>query len=108
MKTYKLEDMTRGWFIGDFEPSVLRTSSFEVGLLSHEKGTKWSPHYHKQAVEYNVLVSGLMKIQDIVIHPGDIFVLGKYEVADPEFLEDCRVLCVKTPSVKDDKYEVGD
>ena len=37
---------------------------------------------------------------------GDIFLIEKYEIADPEFLEDCKVLCVKRPSIIGDKYEV--
>jgi len=37
MKLHKLDDMVRGWFIGNFEPSVLKTKKFEVGILSHKK-----------------------------------------------------------------------
>ena len=47
-----------------------------------------------------------MKVQNTLIHSGDIFVFDKYEISDPEFLEDCKVLCVKTPSIKNDKFEV--
>ena len=37
---------------------------------------------------------------------GQVFILEPWEVADPIFLEDCKVLVIKTPSVKGDKYEV--
>ena len=40
MKIKKINDMWRGWFIGDFEPSVLKTKEFEVGVLTHKKGEK--------------------------------------------------------------------
>jgi quercetin dioxygenase-like cupin family protein len=106
MKTAKLSDMTRGWFIGDFEPSVMRTPLFEVGVLTHLKGEAWPAHYHKVATEYNVLLSGSMRIAGQVIEVGDIFWFEPGDVADPEFLEDCKVLCVKRPSVIGDKYEV--
>jgi len=106
MKIHKLKDMHRGWFIGDFEPSVFQTKQFEIGILTHKKGECWDAHYHKEATEYNVLISGLMKIQETLIHPGDIFIIDKYEIADPEFLEDCTVACVKTPSIANDKFEV--
>ena len=33
----KLSDTTRGWVIGDFEPSLLKTKDFEVGILTHLK-----------------------------------------------------------------------
>lgn len=106
MKTAKLSDMTRGWFIGDFEPSVLRTPLFEVGVLSHKKGEAWPAHYHRVATEYNVLLSGSMRIAGEVIEVGDIFWFEPEDVADPEFLENCKVLCVKRPSIIGDKYEV--
>ena len=47
-----------------------------------------------------------MIIQNKEINSGDVFVLDRYEVADPVFLEDCTVVCVKTPSIPSDKFEV--
>jgi len=103
MKIYKIDDMTRGWFIGDFEPSVLRTKDFEVGVLTHKKGEYWAPHYHEFSDEYNLLIKGKMIIQKKELNEGDIFIIEKNEVADPDFLEDCTVLVIKTPSVPGDK-----
>ena len=105
MKVYDSKEMVRGWFVGDFEPSVFRTKEFEVALLLHEKGEAWPVHYHKIATEINYLVSGKMILQGRELNAGDIFVIEPYEIADPQFLEDCQVICVKTPSVPGDKYE---
>lgn len=101
-----IKNMVRGWFIGNFEPSVYKTSQFEVGILFHPKGERWPKHYHKEAIEINVLISGKMIIKNELLLPGNIFVIEKNEIADPEFLEDCTIVCVKTPSVPGDKYEV--
>ena len=98
--------MYRGWLIGDFEPSILKTKDFEVGMLKHKKGEIWPRHFHKEAIEYNCLIEGKMIVQDIMIEPGTIFIFEKNEVADPIFLEDCTVLVVKTPSIIGDKYEI--
>lgn len=106
MKITKISDYKRGWFIGDFEPSILRTKDFEVALLTHKKDEQWPVHYHKNSVEYNVLVSGKMIIQGRELNSGDVFVFEKNEIADPIFLEDCTVVCVKVPSLPNDKYEV--
>ena len=38
--------------------------------------------------------------------PGDIFILEPKEVADPIFHEDCKIVCVKKPSIIGDKFEV--
>ena len=101
-----MSNMIRGWFIGDFKPSILRTDKFEVGILTHKKGEYWPPHFHKEAIEYNVLLEGKMKVQETIINTEDIFIFKKGEIADPEFLEDCKVLVVKVPSIPRDKYEV--
>lgn len=106
MKTAKINDMIRGWFVGNFEPSVLKTDVFEVGILSHKKGEQWPKHIHKIATEYNVLIKGRMTICGETIEPGTIFTIEPFEIADPVFLEDCTVVVVKTPSVKGDKYNV--
>lgn len=106
MKIEKLDNMTRGWFIGFFDPSVFKTSLFEVGILRHSKGETWPRHTHKIATEINCLISGKMTIQGVELNSGDIFTLLPGEIADPEFLEDCTVVVVKTPSIKEDKYEL--
>jgi quercetin dioxygenase-like cupin family protein len=101
-----LKNMCRGWFVGNFTPSIYRTDQFEVGVLFHPKGEKWPKHYHKEAVEINVLISGRMIINGRLLSSGNIFLIEKNEIADPEFLEDCTIVCVKSPSIPGDKYEV--
>lgn len=103
MKVSRIEDYKNGWFIGNFEPSVLKTKEFEVGIMQHKQGEEWPCHYHT-GTEINYLVSGNLRIQKIVLQPGDIFMLEPYEVADPEFLTDCTVVVVKTPSIPGDKF----
>ena len=107
MDVTKLKDMHRGWFIGNFDPSVLNTEDFEVGVLTHLKDEKWPAHYHKVGTEYNVLLSGRMRVCDTELCKGDIFVIEPNEVADPVFHEDCTILCVKVPGDSTDKIIVG-
>jgi quercetin dioxygenase-like cupin family protein len=104
MKTHQLKDFWRGWFIGNFEPSLLKTEQFEVGYLHHPKGEQWPDHYHKLGTEYNLLVKGRMTICGETINEGEIFVIDPLEVASPEFLEDCYIVCIKSPGPKGDKY----
>jgi hypothetical protein len=42
-----------------------------------------------------------MIMQDKILEEGDIFILEPYEISDPTFLEDCNIICVKTPSAQD-------
>lgn len=102
----KLEDYTRGWVIGDFLPSVLRTKGFEVGVLKHYKDEKWSAHYHSVSTEYNILIEGSMNVCGKELIKGDVFIIEQNEVADPTFHEDCTIVCIKVPSAIGDKHLV--
>lgn len=106
MEVYKLKDYTRGWFVGNFEPSVLKTDIFEVAIMTHKKGEVWDKHIHKISTEYNVLIDGEMTICGKKINQGDIFVINKNEIADPVFIEDCKIVVLKVPSVPSDKYKI--
>jgi quercetin dioxygenase-like cupin family protein len=93
----KIDEMFRGWFIGDFEPSIYKTKEFEVGYLLHKKDEVWKAHYHAVGTEVNYLIRGKMilrnvefenKMQDVELNTGDLFVLYPNEIADPILLED--------------------
>lgn len=101
--TYSSLDFTRGWFIGNFKPTLFERKDIEVGLLRHSKGEKWDFHYHSKADEINILVQGKMILNGIQIGPGTIFVIYKNEIACPIFEEDCKIVCIKVPSVQKDK-----
>jgi hypothetical protein len=108
MQKFKLEDMTGGWFVGDFAPAAFTTNKFEVCYKHHYKGEYWDKHYHPVATEINLLVRGRMKINNELITAGEIFVISPMEEAKPDFLEDCELVVIKTPSLKGDKVIVID
>lgn len=102
----KIQEFTGGWFIGDFEPTLLKSKDFEVSVKTHPAGEIWDKHYHKVATEYNFVISGKVEIDNQIFVKDDIFIIPPDYVVDPTFLEDCTILCVKTPSVKGDKYVI--
>jgi quercetin dioxygenase-like cupin family protein len=106
MLVKRLEDFKGGWFLGNFEPTLLKTEQFEVAVHRYKKGQQWPKHYHEFTTEYNCVISGRMRIQDTIFADGDLFVIHPMEVADPEFLEDCVLVIVKTPSIPGDKILV--
>lgn len=97
--------MKNGWFVGNFEPSAFK-ADFEVCYKQHKKGEKWDTHYHKKGTEINLLIKGKMKINDIIISKGQIFVIEPYYISKPTFLEDCELIVVKSISDKNDKYKI--
>jgi len=104
MQIYKLNDMKDGWFVGDFSPAAFTTDQFEVCYKKHFVGEYWATHYHTTITEINLLVKGKMKINNIEINAGEIFVIPPYYVSKPEFLQDCELVIIKTPSVIGDKF----
>ena len=106
MDVRHISDFTGGWFIGNFEPSLLKCAGFEAGIKVHQKGEDWPAHYHKIATEYNVIVYGKMTIQNQVLTAGDVFVLKPYEIADPIFHEETAIVCIKHPGANNDKFEL--
>lgn len=104
MKKRALKEMIRGWFIGDFEPSLLKTKEFEVAVQSYSKGSIEKEHYHKLATEYTLILKGSALMQSKKYKEGDIVIIEPNEVTGFEALEDCQTLVVKVPSVKGDKY----
>lgn len=101
MKILNIEDMVGGWFVGDFEPTAYKTKNFEVSYKLHPKGQEWDIHYHTDVTEINYVIRGNMVLQGKILKTGDIFILEPYEIADPNFLEDTEIICVKTPSIND-------
>lgn len=105
MKTAKLEDMIKGWFIGNFEQTLLRTNDVEVAVKSYNKGDYEEKHYHKIATEITVIVSGKVKMNGIEYSKGDIVVMEPNEATDFECLENgTQNVVVKLPGANDDKY----
>jgi dTDP-glucose pyrophosphorylase len=100
----KMTDMFRGWYVGDFEPTVYKTDAFEAGFLLHKKGEKWPSHYHKDLTEINYMVEGQALINNKIINAGDIFVFKRGVPCSPVFLEDCKIMCIKTPGILGDKH----
>ncbi len=108
MRTHKLEDFTKGWMVGDFEPSIVRSKGTEVAFQSFRAGHVGEKHFHAQTTEITLIVSGHMKLGKEEFKAGDILVMEPYDVSDSEFLADTSLVVIKTPSVPTDKWLIGD
>lgn len=106
MEIHKFNKFTKGWFIGDFDPVVLKTDQFEVAYQTHKKGEIHDIHYHKKSREYNLLLTGSMIINEQELNEGDLFIIEPYEVSEPTFLTDVSLVVVRIPSIKGDKYVI--
>lgn len=108
MKSAKLNDMVKGWFIGNFEPSLYKTNDCEVAVKQYKKGDKEAKHYHKIATEYTVVIKGTIVMFGNFYKEGDIIVCEPGDATNFEALEDSINVVVKIPGANNDKYLMED
>lgn len=106
MKIEKISNMTKGWFIGNFDPSLYKTNDCEVAVKTYTRGDVEQAHYHKIATEITVVVKGRVKMFDTIFVEGDIVIVEPGDITTFEALDDAVNVVVKLPGVNNDKYIV--
>ena len=102
----KLKDFKRGWLVGDFEPVLFNSKDIEIAVQEYKAGDKEAPHYHAKAIEYNLILEGLVTFNGDEFNKDEICIINKNDVSDFRAITDAKVLVIKTPSVIGDKYIV--
>lgn len=108
METFDLNKMVRGWFIGDFEPSCLKTDQFEISVRKYAAGEGEKNHVHKVSTEFTVIVSGKVYMNGTCYEPWTIIEIKPGEYTDFYAVIDSVTVVVKVPCVKGDKYDTFD
>lgn len=104
MKTAKLDEMIKGWFIGNFEPTLYQTNDVEVAVKHYAAGDCESTHYHKIATEFTVIISGKVRMGESIYETGDIIVMEPGDATDFEAMTEAVNVVVKLPGANNDKY----
>ncbi len=105
-------EKTRGWFVGSFfeEGHPCKTDDVEIQYTKHEKGHICKKHYHQKKVEINIIIKGKANywINDkpILIMSGEFIFIDINNVVMGEFLEDCELISIHSPSIPTDKVVV--
>lgn len=107
MNKYRLESFKKGWFIGDFEPSLFKTQDVEVAIKSYKEGDFEDSHFHKVATEYTVVIDGSVLMNGVTYVGGDIIEIPPGEGTNFRALENSRCLVVKVPGAINDKYDAN-
>jgi len=107
MKISNISNYTKGWFIGDFVPSLYKTNRFEAAIHKHPRGYTAPLHYHEKTTEYNIIITGEIEINTQVgilkLSDGDIFVYEPFEVCNVKFIKDTTLVIIRDFSIPDDK-----
>lgn len=106
MKVNKLNDMFKGWVVGNFEPSLFKNDDFEVAVKKYEAGDYEEKHYHKVATEITIIGKGKVKMNGVEYNSGDIITIEPGESTDFLVIDDTITTVIKFPCVTDDKFLV--
>lgn len=104
IEKYKLEDMIKGWFIGNFKPTLFQTEDVEVGIKKYKVGEHEARHHHKIATEFTVVLNGEVEMNGKRYTNGDIIKIMPGVSADFTAITDVYTVVVKIPSSGNDKY----
>ena len=104
MKVFHLKDMAKGWFVGNFTPTVLSTGDVEVAVKKYKAGEYETAHYHKIATEITVITDGEVRMNGNTFISGDIIVIEPNQATDFLAITDVTTTVVKYPGANDDKY----
>tara|TARA_Y200000002_G_scaffold370524_1_gene366165 strand:+ start:462 stop:794 length:333 start_codon:yes stop_codon:yes gene_type:complete len=107
-KIDKLDEMFKGWFVGNFEPTVLATNDVEVGVKKYKRGEYEESHFHKIATEITLILDGEVLMNNQKYVAGDIITIKPHVATDFEALTDVTTVVVKHPGANDDKYIQGE
>ena len=104
MKSAKLSNMRKGWFVGNFEPTLWKTEDVEAAVKTFLAGETEVEHYHKIATEITVVVSGRIRMFNQEWEAGDIVITEPGDLTSFEALSDTVLTVLKLPGVTNDKY----
>ena len=104
LERHKLDDFTRGWFVGDFSPTLIPTGAAEVAVQRYPAGAHEPQHVHRVATELTLIVSGHARMNGEDLHAGEIVRIPPGLAADFEAVTEVTTVVVKMPCVKGDKY----
>jgi len=106
MKLYDWKNFKGGWFVGNFVPSIFPTDDVEVSIKRYKAGDYDPIHYHKEADEITMIVSGTVTMFGAIYEADQIIWIEKGDQTDFLAMTDAVTCVIKLPCVKGDKYEL--
>jgi quercetin dioxygenase-like cupin family protein len=104
IESHKLDDMVKGWFIGNFTPTLFETDQVEVAIKKYKAGDFEDRHYHKIATEFTAVIGGKVEMDGKEYIDGDIVKINAGVATSFRAITDVTTVVVKVPCVKNDKY----
>jgi len=99
----KMDEFIKGWFVGDFSPVLLHSKDYEIAVKEFKAGEKEPLHKQIIATEITVVIVGQIRLGGEIFSKGDVITIPPGEYAEFESITDSSLVCVKTPSLPNDK-----
>ena len=99
----KIEEFTKGWFVGDFSPALIHSKDYEIAVKWFKAGESEPLHKQNTATEITVVITGQIRLGDEIFFKGDVITIPPGEFTEFESITDSTLVCVKTPSLPNDK-----
>lgn len=100
----RLEQFTKGWFVGHFEPTLLDTQDVEVAVKHYRAGEAEASHHHRIATEITVILSGRVRMLGREFEAGEVVKIEPGTSTAFECLQDAVTVVVKHPGAVNDKF----
>ena len=95
-----------GWYIGDFDTAVVKSTAVEVCYNKIKKGYT-DPHYHTKCTEIILVIRGKGIIKGKKVKKGNIIVINQGEINDLVAIsKKFTVIGVKIPAGGSDKVRI--
>lgn len=101
-----IKDYIKGWLVGDFDESIIRSKDIEVGVKYYKEGDSEQRHVHKLITEYTIVVDGIIEMNNKLYYKGDIVKIDPNISTNFISIKDSITLVIKTPSIPTDKHLV--
>lgn len=103
MQINRIEEFVKGWFVGDFSPVILHSTEYEVAVKWFKAGETEPMHKQLIATEITVVIEGEILLGGKKFLKGDVITIPPGEFAAFESITDSALVCVKNPSLPNDK-----
>lgn len=103
MQINRIEEYVNGWFLGNFSPAILRSAEYEIAVKWFKAGDSEPLHKQLIATEITVVVDGEINLGGKIFIKGDVITIPPGESAAFESITDSSLVCIKTPSLPNDK-----
>lgn len=103
MQINRIEEYVKGWFVGDFSPVILQSKDYEVAVKWFKAGETEPLHKQLIATEITVVIEGEILLGGKKFLKGDVITIPPGEFAAFESITDSALVCVKNPSLPNDK-----